>query len=268
VLAGLVLAASIGLLLMDVARADQQRIGDMYRDLAATSLIVGEDTLAPQIALNEFTADWDTILATINGRSEHFARSFERFRELFPQVRALQAASSPEITVALVGDPGLKAAFGAADALPFCAGAKGYSVVASGVGSRGWIALAIDPQPTLERARAAAGQPVRVALVQAGSADVLAADRGPGCGPMTDPTYRAAASGGYGVDLVPRATGTAAIGYTAVVGTSLRVVVEDDPSYREAAAWERRARIAGVATLLLVGGHVVWRLRRLRPSGA
>ncbi|MGH2377067.1 MAG: hypothetical protein ACRDGT_01170 [Candidatus Limnocylindria bacterium] len=261
-LAMLAIAATAVLLVLDTARTDQRRIDDMYRDLAAASFSIGEDTLTPQLALNDLAASRDTVLAALNARSEHFSTNFTTFQEVFPEAKALHAATSPGNTVALVGDPGLYDAFEAATYASFCVDGKAYAVVATGIGRRGWVAVAIDPDRSVERARSAAQQPVRLALLEVGSTEVLADDRGPGCAPVQDESYRHAAEGEYGVGLVARPGGTTAVGYTPIVGTALSVILEDDPTYQESAAWARRAAIAGIGGLLLVAGHVVWRLRR------
>lgn len=263
-LATVTIAATAALLVIDTARADQQRIDDLYRDLAAASLSIGEDTLTPQLALNEFSASWDTILAAINARSEYFSTNFTTFQELFPEARALHAGTSPGNTVALVGEPGLYDAFEAATVSSFCVHGKGYAVVSTGIGPRGWVAVALDPDRSVERARSVAQQPVRLALLEVGATEVLADDRGPGCAPLQDDSDQHAARGEYGVSLVARTGGTTAVGYTPIVGTALSVVLEDDPAYRETAALARRAAITGLGGLLIVAGHVVWRLRRLR----
>lgn len=260
-LAAVAIAATVAALVIDTARADQQRVDDLYRDLAAASLSIGEDTLTPQLALNDFSASWDTILAAINARREHFATNFAKYQELFPEARALHAGTSPGNTVALVGESALYDAFEEATFSSFCVQGKAYAVVATGIGPRGWVAVALDPGRAVERARSAAGQPVHLALVEAGATQVLADDRGPGCVPLVDESYRRAAGGEYGVSLVDRPAGTTAVGYTRVVGTALSVVLEDDPAYREAAVLARQATIAGLGVLLLVLGHLAWRLR-------
>lgn len=253
------IATTAALLVVDTARDDQQRINDLYRDLAAASMSIGEDTLTPQLALNEFAGSWDTILAALNAKPEHFSTNFTRFRELFPQAMALYAATSPGSTVALIGEPGLYDSFEAATFSSFCVDGKGYAVVATGIGSRGWVAVALDPERSVERARSAAKQPVSLKLIEVGASEVLADDRGPGCSPLRDESYRHAAAGDYGVSLVSRPGGLTAVGYTTIVGTSLMVVLEDDPAYRDSSAWARRTTIAGLGALLLVAGHLAWR---------
>ncbi|MGH2450418.1 MAG: hypothetical protein ACRDGE_03930 [Candidatus Limnocylindria bacterium] len=263
-LAAIAIAAIAALLVIDTARADQRRLDDLHRDLAVAGVSISEDTLTPQLALNEFAASWDTILAAINARSEHFRTNFALFQELFPEARALHVATSPGNTVALVGEPELYDALQAATVSSFCVDGKAYAVVSTGIGPRGWVAVALDPERSVKRARAAAQQPVRLALIEVGATEVLADDRGSGCTPLQDDSYQHAAGGEYGVSLVARRDGRTAVGYTPIVGTALSVVLEDDPAYRETAAWARRAAITGLGGLLLAGGHVVWRLRRPR----
>lgn len=263
---GAVIVASAVFLIVDVARSDEQRLDDLSRDLAVATLSVGEDTLAPQLALNDFAADMDTILAAINSRSEHFAAGFAQLRELFPDVRALHVATSPGRTVATLGDPALLAPFERSNVSAFCVDGKGYTVVASAIGRRGWVALALDPERSLARARAGARQPVSLALVEVGATDVLAGGRGPGCRPLADPAHRNAATGEYGASLVPRRAGTTAIGYSPVVGTTLSVLIEDHAVYREVATSARRVAILAFGALAWALGYLSWRIGSGQPE--
>lgn len=263
-----VVGATASLLFLDVARTDQQRIDDLHRDLATATVSIGQDTLEPQLALNEFASDMDTILAAINGKQAYFSVGFEQLRQLFPDARALHVATSPGHAVTTVGDPLVRGAFERARTSSFCTAGKAYAVVASAIGRRGWVALALDPERSLGRARAGAAQPVSVALVEAGAADVLADSSGAACRPFAEPEDRLAAQGEYSVSLLARQGGAAGIGFSPILGTSLSIVLEDDATHHEVATATRRAALLALGAVVWGIGYLAWRLRSGVRRGA
>lgn len=256
-----VVLGTASVLAFDADRAERQRIDDLHDDLARATFSVFEDTSRPQLALDEFAGSMDTVLAALNARPEHFADGLTQLQELFPDARAMHVATSPGQTVAILGDTSLLEPFERASAASFCVDGRSYAVMATTIGQRGWVALALDTEPVLARARAAANQPVSVGLVERGAVDVLADGRGQVCGAQAGLEHERAAAGRYGVGLAPRPGGTTGIGYSPILGTSLSVLVEDDADNHQSATFARRAAILGLGGFVWTLGYLWWRIR-------
>lgn len=244
----------------DAGIAQQRRLDAVERDLAVASLMVGEDALRPQGALTEFGSDMDTILAAINGKADVFAREFKTFRELFPSVRGLHVATRPGATVALVGDAALLGPFERTEVNSFCSDGHGYAVLLTGIGRRGFIALAYDPIASMDRAREATGQRVRLSLVERSAPSTLVVDGRAACGSLEYETvYKQAAEGKYDARIEDEGD---AVAYTPILGTTFALVAEQAPPRDELLPLLRRG-------LLLVGvaltAALAW-LRRARTS--
>lgn len=258
---GLALAVlvTIGLAVGDARAAELRRLEDVQRDLAIASVLVGEEALRPQGALTEFGSDMDTILAVINGKADVFAREFETFRKLFPSVRAIAAATSPGRTVALFGDAQLLGPFERTEVNSFCSDGRGYAVLLTGIGRRGFIALAYDPIASMDRAREATGHRVRLSLVERSAPSTLAVDGRAACGSLEYETlYKEAAEGNYEARIESEGR---AVAYTPILGTTFALVAEDAGSHDPLPSLRRGLVVLGASVI----AALAW-LRRPRTS--